>query len=131
MPHVEAPKADVISAPTLPDGVANGVTTSPKPELNGDAATTGARARPKSQNLNSHIGIPSDGYHLPLSNMSAALLNSTYLPQNGQHGVGGLSPQQVQNLKSAFANLSAMEMAHSEWTAGSCVVSHVQYAASA
>jgi hypothetical protein len=31
--------------------------------------------------------------------------------QNGQHAVGGLSLQQLQNLKSAFANLSATEMA--------------------
>lgn len=107
MPHVEVPK-DAISAPTLPNGVVNGVTTSPQPEPNGDAAINGTPARPKSQNLNSHIGIPSNGYHLPLS---AASLSSAYLPQNGQHAVGGLSVQQVQNLKSAFANLSATEMA--------------------
>jgi enhancer of polycomb-like protein len=108
MPHVEVTKPD---APALPNGVANGVTTSPQPEANGDA-TISTPARPKSQNLNSqgHIGNPSNGYHLPL-NMSAALLNSTYLPQNGQHAVGGLSVQQVQSLKSAFATLSATEMA--------------------
>jgi len=106
MPHVEVPKAD--AAPALPNGVANGVTTSPQPEVNGDAATSGT-PRPKSRNLNAqgHIGIPSNGYHLPLTNMSAALLNSTYIPQH----VGGLSLQQVQNLKSAFATLSATEMA--------------------
>jgi hypothetical protein len=33
------------------------------------------------------------------------------IPQNGQHAVGGLSLQQVQNLKSAFATLSVTEMA--------------------
>ena len=43
--------------------------------------------------------------------MSAVLLNSTYIPQNGQHAVGGLSLQQVQNLKIRFATLSATEMA--------------------
>jgi len=112
MPHVEVPKADAISAPTgptLPNGVVNGIATSPQPEPNG--ATVVPPARPKSRNLNSHIGIPSNGYHLPLTNMSAALLSSTYLPQNRQHAVGGLSLQQVQNLKSAFANLYATEMA--------------------
>jgi hypothetical protein len=109
MPHVEVPKTN--AAPTLPNGVVNGAATSPQPEPNGDAATIGTPARPKSQNMNSHLGVPSNGYYLPLTNMSAALLSSTYLPQNGQHAVGGLSLQQVQNLKSAFANSSATEMA--------------------
>jgi hypothetical protein len=92
MPHVKVAKADAITAPTLP--IVNSVSTSPQPEVNGDTAMTGTPVRPKSQNLG-HIGIPSNGYHLPLTNMSAALLNSAYLPQNGQHAVGGLSLLQV------------------------------------
>jgi enhancer of polycomb-like protein len=60
MPHVEVPKADA----ALPNGIANGVTTSPQPEANGDTATSGT-PQPKSRNLNTqaHIGIPSNGYH--------------------------------------------------------------------
>ena len=101
MPHVEVAKADT------PNGV-NGVAAA-QPESHGDASTAGT-PRPKSQNVSvpAHVGIPPNGYHLPLANMSAALLNSTYLPQGA---AGGLSHQQVQNLKSAFANLSATEMA--------------------
>lgn len=38
--------------------------------------------------------------------MSAALLSSIYLPQNGQHAVGGLSLQQLQNPKSEMAALN-------------------------
>lgn len=110
MPHVEVAKTD---ASTVSNGIPpNGFTATSQPEPNGDAANAGTPSRPKSQNVNPqpHAGIPPNGYHLPLTNMSAALLNSNYLPQNGQHA-GGLSLQQVQNLKSAFANLSATEMA--------------------
>ena len=105
MPHVEVTKAEVSTVP-LPNGTVNGNTSS-QPETNGDSVISNP-ARPKSRNVNSpgHIGIPSNGYHLPLTTMSTAL---SYLPQNGQHTV--LSPEQIQNLKSAFANLSATEMA--------------------
>lgn len=56
MPHVKVAKADTITTPALPNGVVNGVTTSPQPEANGDHSTT---ARPKSQKA--LLGLPQMG----------------------------------------------------------------------
>ena len=56
-----------------------------QPELNGDAAATGTCTAKVTEQI--HIEIPSNGYHLPLTN----ILSSTYLPQNGQHAISGLS----------------------------------------
>jgi enhancer of polycomb-like protein len=107
MPHVEVAKVDMLAASA--NGAVNGASVLSQSETNGDAATT-TPTRPKSQSQGL-VGLPQNGYHLPLTNMSAALLNSAYLPPNGPHAAGGLSLQQMQNLKSAFANLSATEMA--------------------
>ncbi|KAF8966069.1 enhancer of polycomb-like-domain-containing protein [Flammula alnicola] len=108
MPHVDVQKPEVISTPAIP----NGVSTIPQPETNADVTVNGVPARPKSQNITpqSHLalGVPTNGYHLtPMTNMTAAaLINSASYQHNAnqQHPGGGLSLQQVQNLKSVFAN---------------------------
>jgi len=109
VPHVEVAKTEAVVTPPL----ANGVPTSPVPS---DANVEVVPVRPKSQNVTPqqrlNPGVLTNGYHLaPMANMTALLNSGAYpLGQNG-HGASGLSLQQVQNLKSAFANLSASEMA--------------------
>ncbi len=110
VPHVEVAKTEAIVTPPI----ANGVPTSPVPsDVN---VEVNVPVRPKSQNITPqqrlNPGVSTNGYHLaPMANMTALLNSGAYpLAQNG-HGASGLSLQQVQNLKSAFANLSASEMA--------------------
>ncbi|KAF9483666.1 hypothetical protein BDN70DRAFT_799389 [Pholiota conissans] len=108
MPHVEVQKPEVISTPAIP----NGVSPIPQTEVSTEMSVNGLPVRPKSQNVTpqSHLalGVPANGYHLtPMNNMTAALVNSASYPhnQNQQHPTGGLSLQQVQNLKSIFTNI--------------------------
>jgi enhancer of polycomb-like protein len=116
MPHVDVQKpSEVISTPAFP----NGVTPLPQPEINAELTVNGIPARPKSQNVTpqSHVGlgVPTNGYHLtPMNNMTAAaLVNSASYQQHNQNSqhAGGLSLQQMQNLKTVFANMPAPELA--------------------
>ncbi|PFH50331.1 hypothetical protein AMATHDRAFT_145389 [Amanita thiersii Skay4041] len=113
MPHVDTLKVvDGLNNATL----VNGTTPVSQPDVNGqtaEAATTnGTPIRPKSQNQHP-IGLTTNGYHLAtMANYAnAALANPATFAQyaNSQHT--GLTMQQVQNLKSAFANLPAQELA--------------------
>jgi len=115
MPHVDVQKPpEVIATPAFP----NGVTPLSQSEPNAELTVSGIPARPKSQNVTpqSHVGlgVPTNGYHLtPMNNMTAAaLVNSASYQhnQNPQHA-GGLSLQQMQNLKTVFANMPAPELA--------------------
>lgn len=115
MPHVDVQKApEVVATPAFP----NGVTPLPQAEPNAELTVSGIPARPKSQNVTpqSHVGlgVPTSGYHLtPMTSMAAAALANTASyqhNQNPQHG-GGLSLQQMQNLKTVFANMPAPELA--------------------
>ncbi|KAF8151729.1 enhancer of polycomb-like-domain-containing protein [Crassisporium funariophilum] len=94
MPHVDVQKPEVITTPAIP----NGVVPLPQPDATADATING-------------LGVPTNGFHLtPMTNMTAAALASYPLNQNQQH-TGGLSLQQMQNLKTAFANMPAPELA--------------------
>ncbi|KAF8623276.1 hypothetical protein AX17_007482 [Amanita inopinata Kibby_2008] len=111
MPHVDAHKVDSHSNSTL----VNGVTSAAQPEANGqtqDPGVNGTPVRPKSQNQPA-TGLATNGYHLAsIANYTtAALGNPATFAQyaNSQHT--GLSMQQVQNLKSAFANLPTQDLA--------------------
>jgi len=115
MPHVDVQKPpEVIATPAFP----NGVTPLPQSDPNAELTVSGIPARPKSQNVTpqSHVGlgVPTNGYHLTaMNNMTAAALvnSASYQPnQNPQHA-GGLSLQQMQNLKTVFANMPAPELA--------------------
>jgi len=112
MPHIEVPKAEVPSPP-LANGIPAGVPAT-HADAAGEGGTNGTPVRPKSQNFTpqQHLGLGANGYHLtPVTNMTALLSSGAYpLAQNGQH-MGGLSQQQVQTLKTAFASLSASEVA--------------------
>ncbi|KAF9530669.1 enhancer of polycomb-like-domain-containing protein [Crepidotus variabilis] len=116
MPHVEVPKPDMLTTPALANGIVNGThAPSPQPDANAEVTVNGTPVRPKSQNVTPQqhlaLSVPTNGYHLtPMANMSALLNAGGYPVQNGQ-ATNGLSLQQVQNLKSAFANLPAAEMA--------------------
>lgn len=115
MPHVEVTKTDIVVSP--PTMNANAVSTSPIPsDINGDVNVNNVPVRPKSQNVTPqqhlNVGVSTNGYHLsPVANMTALLNTGAYSPAQNGHGAGGLSLQQVQNLKSAFASLSPSEMA--------------------
>jgi enhancer of polycomb-like protein len=114
MPHVDVQKPEVLSSPAIP----NGVSPNPQAEGNNEMSVNGLPVRPKSQNVTpqSHLalGVPTNGYHLtPMTNMTAAaLVNSAPYQhnQNQQHLAGGLSQQQVQNLKSIFTNMPATDV---------------------
>ena len=115
MPHVDVQTSESLMTPAISNGSLNGISSPiPQPEPNAEATLNGPPARPRSQNITPQqhlgLGVPTNGYHLtPMTNMTAAALQVAY--QNGQHG-GGLSLQQMQNLKSAFANLPAPDMAN-------------------
>ena len=105
MPHTEVPKTEVASPP-LANGIPANVPAT-HADATGEGGTNGMPVRPKSQNLTPQQQL-TNGYHL--TNMTALLNSGAYpLGQNGQ--MGGLSQQQVQTLKSAFANFSASEVA--------------------
>jgi enhancer of polycomb-like protein len=103
MPHLDVVKSEVNSNPSIPNGVHNHqLDGSSSSDSNGNAVgRANSPTRPKSQNQH-HTNIPINGYHLTPMNgyATTALTNTTpYLPSTG------LSMQQVQNLKSAFANM--------------------------
>jgi len=115
MPHVDVQKSET-TIPIISNGAVNGLANAiSPPHATVEGALNGLPARPKSQNINPHqqqhgIGAPTNGFHPTSMNnsMSASAFQAAY--QNAQ-SAGGLSLQQVQNLKSAFANIPASEMA--------------------
>ena len=123
LPQVDVHKsADIIAPLAIPNGIA--LATLPQPDINGSgnvevAAANSSPPRPKPQNLTTpqsqsqHLGtaIPMNGYHL--TPLAAAYSHSQSPPQltNISNG-GGLSQQQMRDLKSAFAiaNIPAPEL---------------------
>ena len=119
LPQVDVHKSpDIITPPAIPNGIA--VAALPEPDDNGsgnvEVTVNGGSPRSKSQDLTTpqpqpqqHLGsIPTNGYHLasayshgqtPLSQLSSIYSDG-----------GGLSRQQIRDLKSAFANLPAPEL---------------------
>ena len=111
MPHVDALKADNHVNGALVNGVA---AVSPQADTTGqtqEASTNGSPTRPKSQNQVPVSLTPSSYQLASIANYGAALANPAAFAQymNGQHT--GLSRDQVQNLKLAFANLPAQDLA--------------------
>jgi len=115
MPHVDTQKPEVINTSAIPTSMVNGMVTAiSQPEVNTEASVNGTPTRPKSQNVTPQqhvaLGVPTNGYHMSqMTNMAAIALLNQAAYQSGHPG--SLSVQQMQNLKSAFANLSAAEMA--------------------
>jgi hypothetical protein len=118
MPHLNVVKSEVNSNPSIPNGVHNHQSDgSSSSDSNGNAVgRANSPARPKSQNQH-HMNIPINGYHLtPMNRYTTTALTNTmpYLPSTG------LSMQQVQNLKLAFANMppwSGSDFDAGEWWA--------------
>ncbi|KAF8896857.1 enhancer of polycomb-like-domain-containing protein [Gymnopilus junonius] len=107
MPHVDVQKTEVVSTPAI----ANGVSSIPQAEPSAEVTVNSVPPRPKSQNVTPQphlgLGVPTNGYHLTqLPGMAtAALVNSASFPQHNQaQQLHGLSPQQVQNLRTVFAS---------------------------
>ena len=107
MPHVEVPKPDIITTPAIPPAVV-AITQSQASQSSdstpNEALVSGTPPpRPKTTNPTSapqqHValGVPTNGFHLtPMTNISTGVQ-----PQS-QHS-SGLSIQQFQNIKNAFA----------------------------
>ena len=107
MPHVDALKSDN----HVNGGLVNGVAATAQPDTTGqtqEAPANGSPARPKSQNQ-VPVNLTSNYQLASIANYGAALANPAAFAQYGQHT--GLSRDQVQNLKLAFANLSAQDLA--------------------
>ena len=107
MPHVDALKSDN----HVNGGLANGVAAAAQPDTTGqtqEASANGSPARPKSQNQ-VPVNLTSNYQLASIASYGAALANPAAFAQYGQHT--GLSRDQVQNLKLAFANLSAQDLA--------------------
>ena len=108
MPYVDAQKPDVVT-PTI----ANSALPTSQPDANDELTLNGSPVRPKTQNLTPQHGglsVPTNGFHLtPMTNLTTPTINSAF-GQNQPHS-GGLSLQQMQNLKTAFANIPAPDLA--------------------
>ena len=105
MPHIDVQKPEAL--PT--QAISTSVTPIPTPDINAEMTVNGLPVRPKSQNVTpqSHLalGVPTNGYHLtPMTNMAALVNSASYQhSQNQSHAsAGGVSQQQLQNLKSIF-----------------------------
>jgi enhancer of polycomb-like protein len=102
MPYVDVQNPEVVT----PD-ISNSMS---QPDANAELTSNGSPARPKAQNLTSQHGGPSNGLHLTsMTNLTTPTINSAF-GQNQPH-TGGLSFQQMQNLKTAFANIPAPDLA--------------------
>ncbi|KAF8881613.1 enhancer of polycomb-like-domain-containing protein [Infundibulicybe gibba] len=105
MPHIDASKADLTSHISLSNALAQpaqgDASQSQEPMPNG-ATHSSSPTRPKSQNQHT-----TNGFHLtPMSSYAAsALSNNVHYSQQSNPQHSGLSIQQVQNLKSAFASI--------------------------
>ena len=107
MPHVDAQKPEVIVTPA----VSNSATPLSQPDANTELSLDASPGRPKAPDPTPQHGfnVHTNGFHLtPMINMTAPTINSSF-GQN-QH-TGGLSLQQMQNLKTAFANIPAPDLA--------------------
>ena len=126
LPQVDVHKpTDIIGPPAIPNGIP--LVTVPQPDVNGsgnvEVRATDSPPRPKPQNQNPttpqpqpqpHLGtaIPVNGYHM--SPLATAYSHSQSSPQlsnisNGSGG-GGLSQQQMRDLKSVFANMPGPDL---------------------
>ena len=120
LPQVDAHKStDIIAPPNIPNGIP--LTTLPQADASGsgsvEVAVNGTPPRPNPQNPTTpqpqsqqHLGttVPMNGYHL--SPLAAAYSQSPPQLTNISNGGGGLSQQQMRDLKSAFANMPAPEL---------------------
>ena len=124
LPQVDVHKpTDIISPPAIPNGIP--LVTVAQPDINGSGnveVRANGSPRPKPQNQNPttpqsqpqpqpHLGaaIPINGYHL--SPLAAAYSHNQSPPQlNQSNGGGGLSQQQMRDLKSVFANMPGPEL---------------------
>ena len=106
MPHVDAQKPEVIVTPVD----TNSAMPTSQPDGSTELSLDGSPGRPKAPDPTPQHGLSvhSNGFHLtPMINMTTPTINSSF--QN-QH-TGGLSLQQMQNLKTAFANIPAPDLA--------------------
>ena len=107
MPHVDVQKPEVIVTPA----VSNPAMPTSQPDANTELSLDGSPGRPKAPDPTPQHGLSvhTNGFHLtPMINMTTPTVNSSF-GQN-QH-TGGLSLQQMQNLKTAFANIPAPDLA--------------------
>ena len=105
MPHVDGQKPEVNVTPL----VSNSAMPTSQPDANTELSVDGSLGRPKAPDPTQHgPSVHTNGFHLtPMINMIPPI-NSSF-GQN-QH-TGGLSLQQMQNLKTAFANIPAPDLA--------------------
>ena len=124
LPQVDVHKpADIIGPPAIPNGIP--LVTVPQLDVNGsgnvEARANGSPPRPKPPNQNPttpqsqsqpHLGaaIPINGYHLsPLATAYSHSQSPSQL-SNISNGSGGLSQQQMRDLKSVFANMPGPDL---------------------
>lgn len=105
MPYVDAPKPEVVTP-----AVSNSAMPTPQQDATAESTLNGSPARPKTQNLTPQQSGLTNGFHFtPMTNLTTPMINSAF-SQNQPH-TGGLSLQQMQNLKTAFANIPAPDLA--------------------
>ena len=105
MPHVEAQKPEVIVTPA----VSNLTMPTSHPDVNTELSLDGSSGCSKTPDPTPQHGISvqTNGFHLTqMINMTTPTINSSF----GQNQHGGLSLQQMQNLKTAFANIPAPDL---------------------
>jgi enhancer of polycomb-like protein len=106
MPHVDAQKLEVIVTPA----VSNSAMSTSQLDANTELSPDSSPGRPKAPDPTPQHGfsVHTNGFHLtPMINMTTPTINSSF-GQN--HYTGGLSLQQMQNLKTAFANIPAPDL---------------------
>ncbi|KAF8880702.1 hypothetical protein CPB84DRAFT_1851784 [Gymnopilus junonius] len=95
MPHVDVQKPEVVSTPAI----TNGMTSVPQMEPNAEITTNSAHLG---------LGVSTNGYYLTqmpgVSDMTAVNSASFSQHNQAQQLAHGLSPQQVQNLRTMFAS---------------------------
>jgi len=119
LPQVDAHKStDIIAPPAIPNGIAVATLQQPDANGSGNVEITANSSSPRSKPQNpttpqpqqqQHLGT-TNGYHLTPS--ASAYSHSQSPPQlsNISNGNGGLSQQQMRELKSAFANIPTPEL---------------------
>ena len=119
LPQVDAHKStDIIAPPAIPNGIAVATLQQPDANGSGNVEITANSSSPRSKPQNpttpqpqqqQHLGT-TNGYHLTPS--ASAYSHSQSPPQlsNISNGGGGLSQQQMRELKSAFANIPTPEL---------------------